>query len=63
MIEPQGAPPFVEAFPRSRHVAEVTPGGRSGLGRGQAFLDEAVGFEIQVRLDLAREVLVFAASG
>jgi hypothetical protein len=40
------------------HVAE----GAAGIHAGAAFLAEAVGFQVEMRLDLGGEVLVFAAA-
>ena len=61
-IDREHSPRFVEPLPGCGHVAERLPCGGGRLLGGKAVLDERVGFELDVRANLAIEVVVCAGS-
>ena len=63
VIDPQQAAALVEPLLRARDVAEGAAGGGARLVGRHALLDQPRGFELEVRADFAREVLVPALLG
>jgi hypothetical protein len=62
-IEPRRARPLLEPLACDGDVAEPPPRDNACLVRIEAFVDQPVRFQLQVCLDLPREVLVVAFSG
>lgn len=61
-IDREDSPRFVEPLPGCGHVAERLPCGGGRLLGGKAVLHERLGFELDVRANLAIEVVVCAGS-
>jgi hypothetical protein len=48
----------VEALARHQHAAERAPRGIARLGRLQALGDQPIGLDLEMRVDLALEVVI-----
>ena len=59
LFEPDpAAARFVEPLPRHQHAPERPPRRIAGVGGVQALGDQAIGFELEMRVDLAFEVRI-----